>query len=309
MKKVFYILLATFATLFISFSAGAFNKSVMTQQELNTQSVLGINWVQQSGEYRALAYQAFNIARIAFDNAISNNIDNPTVIVDLDETVLDNSPYQASLINTNNSFNSQTWNQWVKDQKALAIPGAVDFVNYVNNNGGKVFFVSNRGKSSTNKVNDYDLEIATMNNMIKLGFSGVNEETLLLKGEFIHKIDNKIDTSKKWRMDAVTNGRVDGIKHNSVVFIGDNLNDFEQVNTDSNEIRKSFVDKTKQQQGIFTFTAKGFKPAYISLPNPMYGDWENGLYDASEFSKKNFWDLTPAQKSIQRFRSLIRRNK
>lgn len=104
----------------------------LTQKELNDQSLLAINWVQQSGEYQALTYQAYNIAKVAFDNVVNQNIINPAVVVDLDETVLDNSPYQASLIDTNNKFSPDTWSQWILAEKAKAIPGAVEFINYVN---------------------------------------------------------------------------------------------------------------------------------------------------------------------------------
>jgi len=304
MRKLFYPLII------LSFLSGAvFHGSIafkeesnITQQQLNEQSLLGINWVQQSGEYRALAYQAFNVAKIAFDSAKSQNISNPAVIVDLDETVLDNSPYQASLIGTDEGFNSKSWNQWILAEQTLAVPGAIQFINYVNGNGCKVFFVSNRGESSTKETNNNDLEIATMKNMEKLGFTGVSEETLLLKGEFT----KDGDTAKQWRMEAVTNGQADGVKYNVVIFMGDNLNDFSEINENSNKIRKEFVDRTETQYGLLSVSSEGFKPAYITLPNPMYGYWENGLYDAKRFGKNSIWDLSPEQKTILRKESLIR---
>lgn len=111
----------------------------ITNAQLNEQSVLAINWVQQSGEYQALTYQAFNIAKIVFDQAKAKRVKQPAVIVDIDETILDNSAYQGGLIGTNSGFESSTWNKWVAAAKAKAVPGAVKFVNYVNNNGGTVF--------------------------------------------------------------------------------------------------------------------------------------------------------------------------
>lgn len=110
----------------------------LTQQELNEQSVMAIDWVQQSGEYRALAYQAFNCAKFAFDNAIALGIKNPAVVVDIDETVLDNSSYQAGLIDTDKAFSPPSWNAWVKAKKARAIPGAIEFINYITAKQGKV---------------------------------------------------------------------------------------------------------------------------------------------------------------------------
>lgn len=306
MKKLFYPLLTLTSLLLFSFSAIALNPSEMTQRELNNQSILTINWVQTSGEYRALAYQGFNVGRMAFDKAMEHNISNPAVLMDLDETLLDNTPYQANLIGTNEGFNSRTWNQWILAEQTRAIPGAVDFVNYINESGGKVFFISNRGNSTTNDPNNNDLELATMNNMLELGFEGITEETLLLKGEFTKTINGRTNTNKQWRMEAITEGMVDGINHNAVIYVGDNLNDFSEIDKNDNEVRKEFVDDTQAQQGILIVTEDGFKPAYISIPNPMYGYWENGLYNAETFGKSSIWDLTPTQKSLQRIESLIR---
>lgn len=306
MKKIFYPLLTLTSLLLFTMTALAFNQPSMTQQELNQQSILTINWVQQSGEYRALAYQGFNIGKIAFDKAVEHDISNPAVLVDLDETLLDNTPYQASLIDTNEGFNNESWNQWILAEETRAVPGAVEFVNYIHNNGGKVFFISNRGNSTNNNPQNNDLEIATMNNMIELGFQGVTEETLLLKGEFSKTINGRTDTSKQWRMEAITEGIVDGISHSAIMFVGDNLNDFSEIDKNDNEVRKTFVDNTQDQQGILVLTENGFEPAYISIPNPMYGYWENGLYDAEEFGKSSIWDLNPAQKSLQRIASLIK---
>lgn len=306
MKKRFYpllIFLFILGAIALRLPSIAFTETeTITQQQLNDQSLLGINWVQQSGEYRALAYQAFNIGKIAFDNAKSQNITNPAVVVDLDETILNNSPYQASLIDSDEGFNNKTWNQWIFAEETLAVPGAVEFINYVNANGGKVFFVSNRGESTTKDSDNNDLEVATMKNMEKLGFTGVSDVTLLLKGEFT----NNGNTDKQWRMEAISKGKADGVKHNIVIFMGDNLNDFSEIDKNSNQMRKEYVDRTQTQYGLFSTTAEGFKPAYIALPNPLYGDWENGLYDASKYGKKSILDLTPSQKTQQRKESLIK---
>ncbi len=270
--------------------------------------MLAINWVQQSGEYRALAYQAFNIAKLSFDKAVENNISNPAVLIDLDETLLDNTPYQAALIGTNSGFDSKTWNQWILAQETRAVPGAVEFIQYINDRGGKVFFISNRNQSSTNDPLNNDLEIATMNNMIDLGFTGVTEGTLLLKGEIVKEIDGKTDTSKKWRMEAVTNGLIDGKEYNAIIFIGDNLNDFSDIDKNNNQVRKEFVDNSREQHGVLVIDDSSFKPAYITLPNPIYGYWENGLYNAEKFNKESIWSLTPSEKFSQRLESLIKWN-
>lgn len=281
--------------------------TAFTGQQLNQQGMLAVSWVQQSGEYRALAYQAFNIAKFNFDIAKSKKIARPAIIVDIDETVLDNSSYQAGLLDSNKGFELSTWNQWIKAEKAKAVPGAVEFVNYVNKNGGKVFFVSNRDVKSvkTSKIND--LEISTINNLKAVGFTGVNENTVLLKGEFTKIINGKQDNSKQWRVDAVKNGGADKTKYTVVALIGDNLNDFDETIGKTNQERRDFTDKNRNFYGMLNITKTGtIQPAYIAMPNPMYGNWETGMYNPKAFNKQSAFDLTPAQRNQQRRESLTR---
>ncbi|MBN3908285.1 MAG: 5'-nucleotidase, lipoprotein e(P4) family [Nostoc sp. NMS1] len=278
----------------------------ISNRQLNEQSMLAVNWVQQSGEYRALTYQAFNIAKLTFDTAKLKNITRPTIIVDIDETVLDNSPYQAGLLDTNNGFEITTWNQWIKEEKAKAVPGAVEFVNYVNKNGGKVFFISNRDEKSAKDAKSNDLKIATINNLKSVGFTGVNGETVLLKGEFTQKIGDKENTSKQWRVEAVKNGNADGKRYTVIALIGDNLNDFDETIGRNNQQRRDHVDNNRQNYGILHIAKGIVKPAYIAIPNPMYGNWETGMYSPQAFKKQSPFDMTPGERSKQRRESLNR---
>ncbi len=277
-----------------------------TGKQLNEQGMLAVSWVQQSGEYRALAYQAFNIAKLTFDQAKSKKITRPAIIVDIDETVLDNSPYQAGLLDSNNGFELSTWNQWIKAEKAKAVPGAVEFVNYVNKNGGKVFFISNRDRTSTKNGKNNDLEIATINNLKAVGFTGVNEQTVLLKGEFTKIIDGKDNTSKQWRVDAVKNGSADGKRYTVIALIGDNLNDFDETAGKTNQQRRSHVDQNRNFYGMFNITKGIVKPAYIAIPNPMYGNWETGMYNPQTFKKQSSFEMTAGERNQQRKESLTR---
>lgn len=276
----------------------------ITSKQLNQQGMLAVNWVQQSGEYRALTYQAFNVAKLTFDTVKSKKINRPAIIVDIDETVLDNSPYQAGLLNSNNGFQLTTWNQWIKVEKAQAVPGAVEFVNYINKNGGKVFFISNRDESSAKNAKTNDLEIATMNNLKSVGFMGVNEQTILLKGEFTKQIDGKENTSKQWRVEAVKNGSADGKRYTVIALIGDNLNDFDETIGKNNQQRRDYVDKNRKDYGMFNITKGIVKPAYIAIPNPMYGNWETGIYNPLVFKKQSPFDMTPGERNQQRRESL-----
>ena len=95
-------------------------------------------WLQTAIEFEASALQAYRLAHLQLDAALSDpswtaaleqQVDAsklpPAVIVDIDETVLDNSYYQARLIRDNAVFATPTWDAWVAEARATAIPGAV----------------------------------------------------------------------------------------------------------------------------------------------------------------------------------------
>lgn len=225
--------------------------------QLNQQSVMALNWFQQSGEYRALAYQAFNFARLSFDNAPSRVGKPKAVIVDLDETMIDNSAYSAWQVKAGQPFADKSWSTWNQARQATAVPGAVDFANYVNSHGGTMFYVSNRDRKDA---------AATADNLKRLGFSGVNEKTLRLRTD---------SSNKQARFDAI---RAEG--YNVVLYIGDNLNDYGAATYhQDNAQRRAFVDQNHSRFGT----------QFIILPNPLYGDWESGL--AAGYNQ-----MTPEQK-------------
>ncbi|TAA79710.1 Lipoprotein E [Pasteurella multocida] len=216
------------------------------QAKLQQQVAMGLIWTQQSGEYAALAHQAFNSAKMAFDHAKAKKGKKKAVVVDLDETMIDNSAYAGWQVQSGQGFSPKTWTKWVDARQSAAIPGAVEFSNYVNANGGTMFFVSNRRD---------DVEKAgTVDDMKRLGFTGVNDKTLLLKK----------DKSNK----SVRFKQVEDMGYDIVLFVGDNLNDFgDATYKKSNAERRDFVAKN----------SKAFGKKFIVLPNTEYGDWEGGL--------------------------------
>ena len=162
--------------------------------------------------------------------------------------MIDNSAEGAVRIFMHKEFDSELWTKWCEAEEAIAIPGAVDFANYVNSHGGKMFYVSNRKTGA-----EYE---PTLKNLKALGFPGVDENTLLLKS----------DSSKK----TARFEQVEQQGYTIVLFVGDNLDDFGFTNEtyhQLNEVRCSVVDKNKADFGV----------KYIMLPNPVYGGWEGGL--------------------------------
>jgi len=143
-------------------------------------------------------------------------------------------------------FNIKDWYAWGEMRKAKAIPGAVDFLNYANSKGVRVFFVSNR---------DEVQKQATIDNLKNVGFVNVSAENVLLKTN---------ESSKETRRQFILQ------KYRILFFMGDNLDDHSNVfERKSIADRFAEVDKSKDL----------FGKRYILLPNAMYGTWENAIYD------------------------------
>ena len=204
-------------------------------------------WTQKSGEARAISYQAFNFARKLIDESLRKPSKKPrAVVVDVDETVVDNSPFQAMGI-LNNTGYPVGWREWIDAANAKAIPGAVEFLNYANQRGVSVFYVTNRkviGKKPTLK------------NLKDLGFP-VKDKNLMLRTK---------TSSKKARRDKIRE------KYNIVLLMGDNLGDFTEIfDIDDLGKRNNLVDSMKKE----------FGQKFIVLPNAMYGAWEGALYNGN----------------------------
>jgi len=130
-------------------------------------------WQQSAGEERALAYQAFALARMMLDRDLTRRSRmKRAVIVDVDETILDNSRHEAWQIKNHRNYNAQAWTEWCNRAVADAVPGAVEFLRYANSRGVRVFYITNR--------KDIEKE-GTARNLKRLGFPEVTDETLLIR--------------------------------------------------------------------------------------------------------------------------------
>ena len=228
-------------------------------------------WQQTSGERRALSYQAFTLARLMLDRDLRLNRRNRkrgAVIVDLDETILDNSRYEGMLLKNRVNYNQRDWTDWCNRAEATAVPGAVEFLGYAVSRGMAVFYITNRNDSQKQ---------GTATNLKKLGFPNVNDQTLLVQTDLKN-------STKEPRRQAV------GSKFRVVLLMGDDLNDFSEVFEKSQTVegRMAAADRYKEE----------FGKRFILLPNAMYGNWESAIYGYN-------FKLTEAEKAEKR-RSLLK---
>lgn len=230
-------------------------------------NVNGTLWQQQSGEYKALCYQAFNLARLRLQEILMTNKDSMplAVITDVDETVLDNIPFAANDILNGRTFADSTWRIWVDMATAKAMPGAVEFFNYAAQHGVQCFYITNRKEAE---------KAATIKNLQLQGFPQADDRHFMAKqGSVSDKEPRRQEVAKKY---------------NVVLLLGDNLNDFDDLFFDKPTVeRNANVDKS---QAFF-----GSK--YIMLPNATYGDWEAALWHGKK--------LTAEEKDKVKWASLI----
>ena len=202
-----------------------------------------IRWVRASAEHRALFLQVYRDASTHVREAAAQRPRGSwAVILDADETILDNSEYQRRRAAEGLGFTQETWDAWGREQKATALPGAVAFLNLIRESGGRIAIVTNR--------DDYVCP-ETRRNMEALGLVS---DVVLCRAKGL--------SDKNPRFESVRTGEaIAGAGTLDIVaWVGDNIQDFPRL---SQEI-------SKQSEGAF----ENFGRTYFMLPNPMYGSWE-----------------------------------
>lgn len=227
-------------------------------------ALMGTLWVQTSGEYRALCEQAYSASRAFLETAVADTnwsaaIEQagrdvsqlpPAIIVDVDETVLDNSPYQARLIQTGGSFDPETWAEWCELAEAEAVPGSRTFLQAAAGLGVTIFYITNRDAPS---------ESATRVNLQALGFPlEEGRDTVLLNGE-----------QPEWNSSKIARRALVAEDFRILFIAGDDLNDF---------VPGFKTGDPAQRQADVAQYADRFGREWILLPNPQYGSWEASLY-------------------------------
>jgi acid phosphatase len=220
-------------------------------------------WMQRSVEYKATALTAFALARIRLDQALADpnwtaapreqtgtyQTLPPAVIVDVDETILDNSGYQAWMVLKDTTFSPKTWNAYVNTVTSLPIPGAVEFAQYADSRGVKVFYVSNRTAAE---------EPATRKNLEKFGFPmGGTVDTMLMARK-----------QPDWGSAKGTRRAHVARSYRVLLNLGDNFGDFVDEYRGTEAERQRVMDEHKDRWGR----------EWIMLPNAAYGSFESAPF-------------------------------
>lgn len=219
-------------------------------------------WIQHAAEYDATTRQLFRVAQDRLVEALSDpdwtalpddqgGDRPPAVILDVDETVLDNSPYHARMVLKEGTYDPETWHDWVLAAAAQPLPGAAEFLNLARSKGVTIFYVTNR--------NDQQEE-ATRRNLIAAGLPVEDgEDGLLVVGE------------SEWTEDKEARRRYVARSYRVLLLLGDDLNDFVSARKIAPEQREALVEANADRWGR----------QWILLPNQSYGSWEGSLLPGS----------------------------
>lgn len=222
---------------------------------LPNQGLMAVAWYQTSAEAKALYTQGYNAAKKSLEEKIKNNTkgEKLAVVLDLDETVLDNSPIQAYYAANGKSY-PEGWHEWVMYGKAEVVYGAKEFLDFANKNGVGIYYVTDR-----NAETEFE---ATKKNLLEKELPLQSDDNLMLRP--------KGEKGKDGRRKKVEE------THKIVMLVGDNLLDFATPEDSSLAGRDKFVKDYAKEWG----------DKYIMLPNPMYGSWEGTLYN-NDFKKSD----------------------
>jgi 5'-nucleotidase (lipoprotein e(P4) family) len=220
-------------------------------------------WAQRSVEAKGNALGAYALARVRLDEALADPSRTaapaeqtgdfgdllPAVVLDVDETVLDTSPYQAWTVTADQAFSPKTWTAFVNSKTSRPIPGAVEFARYADGKGVKVFYVTNRTAEE---------EPATRENMAALGFPmGGNVDTLLTAKE-----------KPDWGSAKGTRRAAIARDYRIVLLVGDNLGDFSD----------GYKGDEAARLKVYEDNAERWGKDWIVIANPAYGSFESAPY-------------------------------
>jgi len=226
-------------------------------------------WTQTSIEHELIYRQLFANATRQLDVALADPTRDalplparklaglpPAVVVDIDETLLDNVPLNARDIINNQVYSYDRWNTWVEQAKAQALPGSVAFLQAARQKGIKVYYLTNREHSQV---------AATANNLRLRGFPIESNEQILAASTPTGHCESAGYGKNCRRQWVASQARV-------LLMAGDSLGDFVQAEHNTLAAQRKAVEPYVNWLG----------QRWFLLPNPSYGNWYSAPYGDDE---------------------------
>ena len=213
----------------------------------NDKLTTAVDWFRDSLEYCRLATTAYaDATRAAYRNAVRYGPKAWIVLMDADETVLDNSLYERERERCGLKFTDATWNKWLTAGMASAIPGAAAFTQTVHRLGGVVAIVTNR---------DATMDAITRANLTAQG--------IWYDYEIGRAADQPEEKSARWRAAIEGLAAATGGTPAPVIWVGDQVTDFPILDAQGR------IDRAMTQHD----DGEGIGERFFLIPNPIYGNW------------------------------------
>jgi 5'-nucleotidase (lipoprotein e(P4) family) len=222
-----------------------------------------ILWMQTSVEYKASTVQTYRLAQDALVSGLRDShwtaaleqygdFENlpPAVILDLDETVLDNSALEARLTASGESYSDKAWTKWVAEKSAGLVPGAMDFLQFAHAHGVAPVYITNRVCDPTKED---DPTVQLLRNL-HLPLDPAGDRLFCDDGNHGDKTERRQRCAAKFRI---------------LLLLGDQLGDFLQVPSNSANL--------EGREKLFVAHQSLWGERWFQLPNPTYGSWEGAV--------------------------------
>jgi acid phosphatase len=225
-------------------------------------------YMQTSGEYRACCLQAYNLATVRLDQAVAAvkvGDRKPAVVMDLDETVLDNAGFQAMQLRSGLAYDQRVWDIWEETGAGQVglVPGAKEFIQHAGKNGVVVVYISNRSDRFRAQTKDA---------LTRLGIPVADDDHLKLATTTSDKTQRRADAEKAYAV---------------LLHVGDNLRDFDEQFRCGNLGNATPADleaAIKERKDRVDAGRAAWGNKWVILPNPAYGEWTKPL-------GRGKWDL------------------
>ncbi len=239
---------------------GAENGDEAHDEDLHNSLLWAVAWTQTAAEFAAICHQAYNIAKLRVDMALSihSNGDKPlAVITDMDNTIIQTNDYWGHLINAGHDFfDDAIWDEWLSKNLVKAVPGSQAFFDHCLVNNVEVFYVSNRDQGD--RTDEYALA-----QLKYLNFPNADAKHLTV---------NRATSNKMAIKEKVS------LSHELVLMLGDNLNDYK---------RDYYVTDIDERYALMERDRDDYGDQFILLPNPTDGHWLRAIFGDSEPSPTN----------------------
>ena len=228
--------------------------------DIDNNLMMAMAWKQTSAEFRALYHQGFNVARMRVEIALAQKQDDTlplAIISDVDETLLLANDYWGYLITQGQDFfDDASWDRWIEENRAVASPGALEFLNFCVSNSVEIFYVTNRDQGEAT------VQLA-IENLIAAGFPSADEAHLRVLRE---------SSNKELVQQEIREG------YEVIALLGDNLNDF---------ARRYYSTDVDQRMSLMEEDRDSYGREYILFPNPTDGHWIRAIFGDSEPSESD----------------------